>query len=61
MDERLTGQCHCGAVRVVKEITAAGRWLIAARLIDGPTGKGIIKNLWDQAKPDWYGLPAIAT
>ncbi|MFM7332898.1 MAG: GFA family protein [Tabrizicola sp.] len=48
----------CGA-RVVKEITAAGRWLVSAGLIDGPTGKHIIKNLWAQSKPDWYALPDV--
>lgn len=48
----------CGA-RVLKEISAAGRWLIAAGLIDGPTGKRIIKNLWEQSKPDWYDLPVV--
>lgn len=47
----------CGA-RVVKEITAAGRWLVSVGLIDGSTGKRIIKNLWEQSKPDWYDLPA---
>jgi hypothetical protein len=46
----------CGA-RVVKEITTAGRWLVSAGLIDGPTGKRIMKNLWEQSKPDWYDLP----
>lgn len=49
----------CGA-RVVKEITAAGRWLVSAGLVDGPTGKHIIKNLWAQSKPDWYPLPEVA-
>jgi hypothetical protein len=49
----------CGA-RVVKEITAAGRWLVSAGLIDGPSGKQIIRNLWDQSKPDWYDLPKVA-
>ncbi len=49
----------CGA-RVVKEITAAGRWLVSAGLIDGPTGKRIIKNLWVESKPDWYDLPQIS-
>lgn len=49
----------CGA-RVLKEITAAGRWLISAGLIDGPTGKRIIKNLWEGSKPDWYDLPPVA-
>jgi hypothetical protein len=48
----------CGA-RVVKEITAAGRWLVSAGLVDGPTGKRIMKNLWEQSKPDWYDLPAV--
>lgn len=47
----------CGA-RVLKEVTPAGRWLISAGLIDGPTGRHIIKNLWSQSKPDWYDLPA---
>ena len=42
----------CGA-RVLKEVTPAG-------LIDGPTGKRILRNLWDQSKPDWYDLPAVA-
>jgi hypothetical protein len=46
----------CGA-RVVKEVTPAGRWLVSAGLIDGPTGKRIIKNLWEASKPDWYDLP----
>lgn len=46
----------CGA-RVVKEQTAAGRWLVSAGLIDGPTGRQIIRNLWAQSKPDWYSLP----
>ena len=48
----------CGG-RVLKEVTAAGRWLISAGLVDGPTGKRIIKNLWEQSKPDWYDLPPI--
>lgn len=47
----------CGA-RVLKEVSAAGRWLISAGLVDDPTGKHIVKNLWEQSKPDWYELPA---
>ena len=50
----------CGA-RVLKEVTEAGRWLISAGLIEGPTGRRIIKNLWADSKPDWYDLPAVAT
>jgi hypothetical protein len=49
----------CGA-RVVTEITAAGRWLVSAGLIDGPTGKRILRNLWEQSRPDWYDLPEVA-
>jgi hypothetical protein len=48
----------CGA-RVLKEVTNAGRWLISAGLIDGPTGKRIVRNLWEPSKPDWYDLPVI--
>jgi hypothetical protein len=50
----------CGG-RVLKEVTAAGRWLISAGLVDGPTGKRIMKNLWAEAKPDWYDLPSTAS
>ncbi|MBC2775353.1 GFA family protein [Rhizobium sp. AQ_MP] len=50
----------CGA-RVLKEVTEAGRWLISAGMIEGPTGRRIIKNLWADSKPDWYDLPAVAT
>jgi hypothetical protein len=49
----------CGS-RVLKEVTKAGRWLLSAGLIDGPTGKHIVKNLWEQSKPDWYDLPQVA-
>lgn len=48
----------CGA-RVVKEVTAAGRWLVSAGLIEGPSGKRIVRNLWETSKPDWYDLPAV--
>ncbi len=48
----------CGA-RVLKEVTAAGRWLMSAGLIDGPTGKHLIKNLWERSKGDWYALPVV--
>ena len=49
----------CGA-RVLKEVTPAGRWLVSAGLIDGPTGRRIVRNLWEQSKPDWYDLPPVA-
>ena len=49
---------RCGS-RVLKEVTPAGRWLVSAGLIDGATGKHIIKNLWEQSKPDWYDLPPV--
>ncbi len=53
--------CGTCSARVLKEVTAAGRWLISAGLVDGHTAKRIIKNLWEQSKPDWYDLPATAT
>jgi hypothetical protein len=46
----------CGA-RVLKEATAAGRWLVSAGLLDGPSGKRIVKNLWEASTPDWYDPP----
>lgn len=49
----------CGA-RVLKEATPAGRWLVSAGLIDGPSGKRILRNLWAPSKPDWYDLPPVA-
>ncbi|OWY04590.1 hypothetical protein B6V75_00075 [Thioclava sp. F1Mire-8] len=48
----------CGA-RVAKEISAAGRWLVSAGLIDGFWGKRIIRNLWEQSKPDRCDLPEV--
>ncbi len=50
----------CGS-RVLKEVTNAGRWLVSAGLIDGPTGKRIVRNLWEQSKGDWYDLPAVTS
>ena len=47
---------NCGS-RVLKEVTPAGRWLVSAGLVDGETGKRIIRNLWEQSRPDWYDLP----
>jgi hypothetical protein len=49
----------CGA-RVLKDIPAAGRYLISAGLIDGATGMHILKNLWETSKGDWYDLPVAA-
>lgn len=37
--------------------SSAGRWLVSAGLIDGPTGRPIIRNLWAQSRPDWYAPP----
>jgi hypothetical protein len=48
----------CGA-RVLKEISPAARWLVSAGLIDGPTGRRILRNLWAQSRPDWYDLPGV--
>ena len=50
----------CGA-RVLKEIPTANRWLISAGLLDAPSGRQIIKNLWEASTPDWSQLPTIQT
>jgi hypothetical protein len=34
--------------------------MVSAGVIDGPTGKRIIRNLWEQSKGDWYDLPPLA-
>jgi hypothetical protein len=60
-DASRRGFCGTCGSRVVKEQTAAGRWLISAGLVEGPTGRHILKNLWAPSKPDWYDLPAAAT
>jgi hypothetical protein len=49
----------CGA-RVLKEVTAAGRWPMAAGLIDGPAGKPITRNLWEQSKGDGSPLREVS-
>lgn len=50
------GFCGTCGSRVVKEITDNGRWLVSAGLLDGPSGRRIIRNLWEASKPDWYAL-----
>ena len=52
--------CGICGTRVLKEATVAGRWLISAGLLDAPTGRRIVKNLWEASKPDWYDLPATS-
>lgn len=59
--ESRRGFCGTCGARVVKELTGPGRWLVSAGLIDGPTGKRILRNLWEASKPDWYDLPEAAS
>ena len=47
----------CGS-RLFKDNLGTDRLLVSAGAIEGPTGKTIIKNLWEQSKGDWYALPA---
>jgi hypothetical protein len=58
---RISRRAFCGTcgARIMKEVTPAGRWLVSGGLIDGPSGKRLIKNLWEDSKPDWYELPPV--
>jgi hypothetical protein len=48
----------CGS-RLFKDNLGSDRLMVSAGAIEGNTGKaGIIKNLWEQSKGDWYALPA---
>jgi hypothetical protein len=46
----------CGS-RLFKDNLGSDRLMVSAGAINEPTGKTIIKNLWDASKGDWYALP----
>jgi hypothetical protein len=59
-DKARRGFCaRCGG-RLFKDILGGERLLVSAGTIDPPTGKRIIRNIWEQSKGDWYELPAVA-
>ena len=49
---------NCGS-RLFKDNLGLDRLMVSAGAINEPTGKTIIKNLWDASKGDWYALPQI--
>jgi hypothetical protein len=49
----------CGS-RLFKDNLGSDRLMVSAGAINEPTGKTIIKNLWDASKGDWYALPIIS-
>ena len=55
--EAQRGFCRTCGARVAKSVGGGSRWLISAGLLTGPSGRRIIRNLWGDAKPDWYDLP----
>ena len=58
-DKARRGFCtFCGS-RLFKDNLGSDRLMVSAGVIDGPTGKRIIRNLWEQSKGDWYDLPAL--
>jgi hypothetical protein len=48
----------CGS-RLFKDNLGSDRLMVSAGAINEPTGKAIIRNLWDGSKGDWYALPTI--
>jgi hypothetical protein len=56
-DRARRGFCtRCGS-RLFKDNLGSDRLMVSAGVIDGDTGKRIIRNLWGQSKGDWYDLP----
>lgn len=48
----------CGA-RLFKDNLGSDRLMVSAGAIDGPTGKRIIRNLWETSKGDWYDIAPL--
>lgn len=56
-DKARRGFCtECGS-RLFKDNLGTDLLMVSAGVIDGPTGKRIIRNLWVPSKGDWYDLP----
>ena len=57
-DAARRGFCATCGGRLFKDILAGDRLLVSAGTIDPPTGKRIVKNIWEASKGDWYEIPA---
>lgn len=54
------GFCNnCGS-RLFKNNLGSPLIMVSAGVINEPTGKTIIKNLWEASKGDWYVLPVTS-
>ena len=51
------GFCGTCGSRLFKDNLGSDRMMVSAGAIDGPTGKRIVRNIWEQSKGDWYDLP----
>ena len=49
----------CGS-RLFKDNPGSDRLMVSAGVIDGATGKHIIRNLWEGSKGDWSDLHPTA-
>ncbi len=54
------GFCSACGSRLFKDNLGSERLMVSAGVLDGPTGKRIIRNLWESSKGDWYDLPPTA-
>jgi len=59
-DKARRGFCTVCGARLFKDNLGSDRLMVSAGVIDGPTGKRIIRNLWEQSKGDWYDLPGLS-
>lgn len=58
-DKARRGFCTVCGSRLFKDNLGSDRLMVSAGVIDGPTSKRIIRNLWEQSKGDWYDLPTL--
>lgn len=60
-DAARRGFCSTCGSRLFKDNFGSPRLMVSAGLIEGATGKRIVRNLWPESKGDWYDLPEVAT
>jgi hypothetical protein len=53
------GFCQTCGSRLFKDNLGSDKLMVSAGVIDGPTSKVIIRNLWEASKGDWYALPEL--
>jgi hypothetical protein len=58
-DKARRGFCTVCGSRLFKDNLGSDKLMVSAGVIDGATGKRIIRNLWEQSRGDWYDLPAL--